>query len=352
MMEEAVAQGTSVVPMRIGFIGCGRWAQEASLPYLIAQAESVNVVSASSVFPPSEAHRLARACGLQSIHQNWRDMLRREELDAVVVSTPHAHHFQQVKACLQAGLHVLVDKPPALSMTQLEELIRLSRVTGRIVGVFSQRRYRQDYSYVSHAITSNALGTITHVQGSFGQETFPDFSGSWRSDPLLSGGGILIDSGYHLVDTVFFLMKPLRPKSVMMFANCGDLESDRYTSLLIKLENEAIVSLTVIRGLPCTVADEEMRIIGTEGMIVTRRAKIRGQRSCNLTHLSNDGRIIREMSEEVVSDNAAPIKNFLEAIRQQAVLISTLEDALPTVAVIEAGYASWRQHRITELPLA
>lgn len=325
---------------KIGLIGCGKWARQSCLPYL-TDNPTIELTSLSGISLEEPGAQIAKDLGFLRYYDHWEEMIETEKLDGVVVTTPHALHYAQVKGCIERGIHVQVDKPPALTSAELEDLLQLAAKKNVIVNVHTQRRFFPEYQYAKHVVSEGQLGDIQFVQGDFGQRLFTDFRGSWRANPELAGGGIMMDSGYHILDIALHILGIPDVKSVVMSSNNGEFLSDTFTALSFTLESGCLVSLNVIKGLPQNVAIERLQIVGNKGWLSILRDKRNGQAMLLIEHYDIDGQPRRLTQGEASRvDISAPIQNFIEAITGNTTLLSPLHDARTTVKVLEAGYIS------------
>ena len=185
-------------PMRkafgIGVIGCGligskRAAALAPGGVLIACAD-INL-------PRSE--KLANiydACALS----DWKELLKIPEIDVVVIATLHDSLAQITLAAIEAGKHVLVEKPGARCAAELEQVILACKKYDSKVRVGFNHRYHRSLQKAKSLISAGALGELMFIRARYGHGGRVGYDKEWRSDPKLSGGGELIDQGPHLID--------------------------------------------------------------------------------------------------------------------------------------------------------
>lgn len=336
-----------------GFIGCGRWAQIAHLPHLLRSRDHIRLSALSGIHSLTEAKQLISSYGFLAYYSSWQEMLAKERLDAVVVTTPHAFHYQQVRDALSHGCHVLVDKPPALTVEQLQELIHLSDLNGKIVYVASQRRFWKEYEFAKNLIKDGTVGDLKAIQGFFGQELFQDFSDSWRADPELCGGGITVDSGFHLIDAILFLAQSSFPMSVIMLAINDNAARDTHCSISLSLDGGCVASLMIIRGLPKNSVQEEIKLIGERGALFIKREKRAGNSYMLLEHLNEIGDVVYHSDRQLsIGEKALPVSRFVNAVVTEEVDSAGLvSNFITTVAVIEAAYESWNSNQIIHINL-
>ncbi len=136
------------------------------------------------------------------------DMLakRAGELDAVFIITPHNQHHDQAKACLEAGLDVLLEKPMVMNAAEAISLMDTRDRTGRHLVVAFQGGLSPQIRHAAALIASGQLGELRTVTGMLWQGWKENTAGKWRQIPEIAGGGFLFDSGAHMLNTVCTLV--------------------------------------------------------------------------------------------------------------------------------------------------
>ncbi len=129
---------------------------------------------------------------------NVFDALDDPAIDLVVIATPNASHFELAKVALQAGKHVVVDKPCTVTLAETEALLALAQKQGRVLTVFQNRRFDSDFLALQQVIGSGALGRVVEVNSHFDRYR-PAVPVRWREQSL-PGSGLWFDLGPHLVD--------------------------------------------------------------------------------------------------------------------------------------------------------
>lgn len=123
-----------------------------------------------------------------------------EDVDAVIVATTNATLAAVSAEALQAGKHVLIEKPAGISVEQIEALEQLAETYGGLVRVGYNHRYHPAFQKARQIVDSGALGPLMFIRGRYGHGGRKGYDREWRADPRLSGGGELIDQGVHLID--------------------------------------------------------------------------------------------------------------------------------------------------------
>ena len=127
------------------------------------------------------------------------------EIDAVFICSINAHNKPLTIAALQAGKHVFCEKPPAFNAGEVEEIRRVEAETGRVLMYGFNHRHHGSARKMREIVESDEYGHILWMRGRYGKSVDEDYYKTWRADPDLAGGGILIDQGIHMVDLFLHL---------------------------------------------------------------------------------------------------------------------------------------------------
>jgi predicted dehydrogenase len=197
---------TDAGSLRVGFIGAGAMARVHMKDVL--RSPDTDLVAVCEPAPTAYAAtaQLFDQHGLPAPpnEPDWREFLETfgPRLDAVVVITPHALHFAQATACLEAGLDVLLEKPMVLTANEARALIETRDRTGRLLVVAFQGSLSPQVRQAARMLRSGELGPILNISAVTWQNWATLTEGSWRQQPEQSGGGFLFDTGAHMLNTV------------------------------------------------------------------------------------------------------------------------------------------------------
>lgn len=190
-------------PLRVGIIGSGAIVQVAHLPTL-RKLKSVEVRAICDT-DLLKARAIADRFGVKNAFDDIEDLLGYEELDALVLCTPNHLHESHILAALSAGLHVLVEKPLALTSASAQKIARAAEKSDKVVLVGMNHRYRPDVQLVRSFVQSGELGTVDSVRGSWHVFRASRAQLGWRQKRELSGGGAMLDLGLTMLDLAFWL---------------------------------------------------------------------------------------------------------------------------------------------------
>ncbi len=183
--------------VRVGVVGTSWFADGFHLPSLASHPSAE--VTAICGRNRERAEELARKYTIPQVFTDYQEMIARGTLDALVVITPDALHYPVTMAGLDAGLHILCEKPLALTATQAKEMHERAEATGRKHMTMFTWRAVPHFRYLRHLIEHGYVGRCYHCllryEGGYGREA----SYAWRFDRQ-QGNGILGDLGSHLID--------------------------------------------------------------------------------------------------------------------------------------------------------
>ena len=178
---------------RVGIVGCGLIGMKR------AQALGSAQLVACADLDRGRAEKLAAAAGAV-VEADWHTLVRRPDIDIVIVATTNDALAPVTMAAIDYGKHVLVEKPGARRPTELEPLIELAARRAVQVRVGFNHRYHPALQRAKHLVTAGEIGPLMFVRGRYGHGGRVGYEREWRANPELSGGGELIDQGVHLID--------------------------------------------------------------------------------------------------------------------------------------------------------
>jgi predicted dehydrogenase len=222
--------------LRVGIIGGGAITQVAHLPVL-KKLKSIELPAICDTDLP-KARALADRFGVKDAFDDIEDLLRYEALDAVVICTPNHLHESHILAALSANLHVLVEKPLAMSSASAQRIMRAAEKRDRLVMVGMNHRYRPDVQIVRSFVQGGELGAIESVRGSWHvfRPSRPQLG--WRQRRDQAGGGAMLDLGLSVLDLGLWLGGNPAPARVSAALDMGkDRAVEQSGSAFVVCEN-------------------------------------------------------------------------------------------------------------------
>ena len=226
----------------VGIIGFGRIGAEHAR--WLSSAKNARPVAVADATPARQ--EMARSRGLK-VYGELAGLLADSSVDAVVVATPTKMHFEHAAAALEAGKHVMVEKPMALDLNEARKLVELARSRKKSITVFHNRRWDADALTVQKNIVDGVFGKIINIESRIHQwascvgPAAKEYRPGWRNEAAYGGGG-LYDWGSHLVDQLWRVMWPA--KAVRVFGqlrgNVGARDCDDFARVIIDFDNDAV----------------------------------------------------------------------------------------------------------------
>lgn len=190
--------------MRIAIVGCGLIGGKRAASAM----KGGHTVVAVTDLDPARAEALTRSTGAKAA-AHWQDAVA-ADVDVVVVATTHDTLTPVALAAVEAGRHVLVEKPAGRSAAEVRPLLDAARATGRVVKVGFNHRFHPSLLKAKAIVDSGEAGPLLYIRGRYGHGGRVGMEREWRCRPDVSGGGELIDQGPHLIDLSRWFLGDLR----------------------------------------------------------------------------------------------------------------------------------------------
>ena len=180
---------------------------------------------------------------------NLDKMLAETGPDAVLISTPHTLHFEQGMKALEAGCHVLMEKPMVTDADDAYMLSAKATETGKVLVVGYNTPCTPNFYYLRNQIRQQAFGKLELIIGYLSQDWKRGTAGAWRQNPVLSGGGQAYDSGAHLLNSLCWSVEN-NVAEVFAFIDNHGTEVDINSSINVRFENGVFASIAVSGNCP------------------------------------------------------------------------------------------------------
>ena len=200
--------------VRTGIIGCGGIANGKHLPALKKLPE-VELAAFCDIVP-ERAEKAAREYGIPgaNVYTDYKELLKNEKLDAVHVCTPNRSHSFITIDALEAGMHVMCEKPMAKTYAEAKAMAEAAARTGKILTIGYQYRYRPDSDYLKTLCEAGEFGDIYFAKAhAIRRRAVPTWGVFLNKEE--QGGGPLIDIGTHALDLTLWMMNNYKPKMVV-----------------------------------------------------------------------------------------------------------------------------------------
>lgn len=244
--------------IKIGIIGCGGIATQHQRGY--QACENVEIAAGADV----DLKKAVAMVGEDHAYASYDEMFKKVKLDAVSVCTPPKFHKDAVCAALNAGVNVLCEKPLAMNETESKEMVDCAKKNGKLLVTAFCHRFHEPVMIAKELIDSGKIGKPTMFRNRFGG--LADMTQVWFSNPVISGGGTVLDTSIHSIDLFRYLMG--NPSKVAGATKTAD---SRY-----KVEDCSLVLLQTADGVIGSIeaswtspgSANIIEIYGTEGAIM------------------------------------------------------------------------------------
>ncbi len=219
-------------PVRAAAIGIGWWS--GVLADAVPRGTNLRLVTCTTRSPEKRAAFADKYRCRQA--KDYDAVLKDPEVEAVLLTTPHTLHGEQVIAAAQAGKHVFVEKPFALTVTEGRSATEACRQAGVVLAVGHGRRRQPANRMLRMLIADGALGRVVQIEGNISSSTgFTLKPGGWRTDPRETPAGAMTGLGIHHVDTFQYLLGPIiRVVAISRRQVLTGMEIDDTTGILLE----------------------------------------------------------------------------------------------------------------------
>ena len=347
---------TQTDKVKLGFIGAGWWATANHMP-LLQEREDVEFVGVCRL-GETELQQVKERFNFSYATEDYRDLLKTCDLDAVAVASPHTLHYEHALSALEKGLHVMCEKPFTTQATHARELVRRAAEQGLHLLVPYGWHYKTFLQEAKQWMDDGAVGEIEYVlchmaspirtllqgegldlgevDGTESGTLFEPDADTW-ADPAVAGGGYGHAQISHSAG-LMFLLTGLQPQSVFAMMSAPGAQVDLYDAITVRFQNGAIATVSGSGSVPSDQSFQvDIRIFGTEGMLLVDCERARAELR------RNDGqhRTVDVAPDAGVYTCDGPPNNFIDLIiGKTEVNWSPGAIAQRSVELLDAAYRS------------
>lgn len=340
--------------IRVGIIGCGLMGRRHADGYLQLPDRAVVVACCDSNV--EAAADLARQIDQPDVRvlPEWQAVIDDEAVNAVSICMPHHLHAPLVVAALEAGKHVLLEKPMAMNLAEARLMVDTATRMGRVFMVAQNQRYIAAHDHIKALLEQGAIGDIFAVRIDGNQllsRIYPP--GHWLFSKATSGGGVIRTTAIHKIDLLRYLVGEVR--RVSAFQKISGLNPD------MDCEDVAAISMEFVNGAvgeafftfaarhaPISTATGELTVLyGTQGMI----HNVGGWHvHSEVIDAYREGPTPLNLPREDVQQSfQREVRHFVECIESGQEPLTSGRDNLGTIAVVDAIYESIASGQATDV---
>lgn len=330
-------------PLRIALVGAGFWASNHIVPAITARPD----LALTWIVRSSEAgaRDTAAALGIPNWSADYRAVVARDDVDAVIVAVPNALHAEVGLAALASHKHVLIEKPFAVTLEQGEALCAAARASDRVAMVDENWVFAAVVRHALDAIARGEIGTPFMVRAAMDVNMgFMFAPGAWRNDLTRAAGGVMMDGGTHEITVCRRIMGEIGEVTAIHGNHTlpQAAPGDAGATMLVRFRSGMAGVLSTHVGLHVAKPETTFRVLGTEGTIdfdthgsVVSLSRL-GER--HEKHFTAPSRGVPEI-----------VDHFAHCIRTGEAPVTSFEDQLQSLRVVLASYASAREGKTVRL---
>jgi predicted dehydrogenase len=330
--------------VRYGIVGFGLHAVKRMMPgFALSKNCQVTALSRRTM---AKAEESARQWNIPLAFDSAEKLCRSSEVDAVFVTTPNACHLQDVLTAVKCGKPILCEKPMAMSAAECRQMVEAARQAKVLLGVAHVFRFEDSVNRARDRLAAGLIGKPVYTRSEFCFMAGVEHARAWIHDPVLAGGGPIVDVGVHCVDTLRYI---LQDEVVRVGAHAVP---DSYSG---KIEATAALTLEFSRGTLGAVLVSYNADYRTPLELVGDRGVLRADEALNVERPVNI-KLIRGgvvVESETVSNSLAyarQVDAFADAVEGKSPFAVPGEEGWQNQEVLDAVYRSIGSGKVEDVP--
>ena len=331
---------------KIAIVGAGHVAQVAHIPAYRANpdVELVAIVDED----PVKARRIKEQAGFKVWYEDFAEMLKKADVDAVDICTPNYLHAPMAIAALRSGRDVMCEKPLARNATEAQKMVDTAEEHGRILMVAMNNRFREDAQVLQKFIIGNELGDVHVIKAGWLRRATDWKDRAWFTERGKAGGGALLDLGTPLIDLAMWVggIKKTTGVTCSMFGRKGKDGVEDSGVAMVRFAGGACLMLEVNWNLRDPRDVVYLQVYGSKGAGVLTPLQV---------HKSIQGVLVNvtpalgKQKNFYKDSYQAEIDHFIQCVRKQRTPLVSGKDAVPVMRIVDAMYESASSGREVEL---
>jgi len=331
--------------LKIALVGCGAAAQINHLPSL-QRLEDVELVALADR-DPEKAARVAQKFGVPTSYTRFEELLANDDIDAVDITTPNYLHAPMAVAALEAGKHVLCERPLARNGAETAAMAKAAKASDRLLMCALQHRFRPDAQLLRKFVDKGDLGEIFLAKGGWLRQKTEWDSDAWRAQKRESGGGVVLDLGFQMLDLSLWMLGGPRVESVTASVHRqrkGEVEDS--ASAFFRLAGGATLTLELTWGLLMEKDFAYVNLFGSGGAALLNPLRVHKAMHGTLVNVTPTLETSRNQYKHSVE---AQLGHFADVLRKGVKPLGTAEEILPVMELMDAVYRSAEQGKEVRL---
>lgn len=323
--------------VKIALAGAGGISQVVRIP-LLKKNENVELVALCDI-DESKVSFIAEKFKIPKVYFDIQNLITKEQLDGILICTPNNLHYPMALAALDAGIHTLVEKPIALSESQVSKMVQLAKDKKVSLVCGMHNRFRKDAQILKDFLDKLEIGEPYYIKAGWLRKWDKSQKG-WNADPKISGGGVVMDLGLQLIDLALWLLN--NPKITNVRSNFYTINKSYKVedAALIVLQTNTNITITIETSWRMHLEKDLLytHVFGSQGGAFLNPLRINKELHGNLVNVTpiQSSKNIDMFTSAFESE----INNFIDVVQGKEKPVTPGEDGIYLMKVIEAIYQS------------
>ncbi|MCC6650807.1 MAG: Gfo/Idh/MocA family oxidoreductase [Candidatus Eisenbacteria bacterium] len=321
--------------LKVGLIGVGAAAQVNHIPALM-KVEGLELVALCDR-DPEKAQRVAQKFGIPSAVGRIEDLLD-QELDAVDICTPNFLHAPMAIAALEAGKHVMCERPLARSSEEAAAMVKAAKKADRHLMCAVQHRFRPDAQLLRKFVDKGDLGDIFLAKAGWLRQKTEWDSDEWRRTKRESGGGVVLDLGFQMLDLSLWVLGSHKVTSVTASVHRtkkGEVEDS--ATAFFRLESGATLTLELSWGLLMEKDFAYLNLFGSGGAALLNPFRVHKGMHGTLVNVTP---ALETPKNQYKLSMEAQVEHFADTLRTGKKPLGSADEVLAVMQLMDAVYKS------------
>jgi predicted dehydrogenase len=324
---------------KIALVGVGAAAQVNHIPAL-RKIEGLELVALCDR-DPEKAQRVAQKFGVPAAVGRIEDLLEMEDLDAVDLCTPNYLHAPMAVAALEAGKHVLCERPLARSYAEASAMAKAAKKADRVLACAVQHRFRPDAQLLRRFVEKGDLGDVFMAKAGWLRLKTQWDSDEWRRLKRESGGGVVMDLGFQMLDLSLWVLGQPKVESVTASVHRnkkGDVEDS--ATAFFRLESGATLTLELTWGLLMEKDFAYLNVFGSGGAALLNPFRVHKGMHGTLVNVTPTLETSRNQYRQSMESQ---VQHFVDTLRSGKKPMGSVDEVLGVMELVDAVYRSAEQ---------
>jgi len=331
--------------LRVGLVGVGAAAQVNHIPAL-KKVEGVELVALCDR-DPEKAARVAAKFGIERAVERYDELLEADDIDAIDICTPNYLHSPMAVAALEAEKHVLCERPLARNASEATAMAKAAKKADRHLLCTVQHRFRSDAQLLKKFVDKGDLGEIFFAKAGWLRQRTDWDSDEWRRQKRESGGGVVLDLGFQMLDLALWVLGGTKAESVSASVHRmrkNDVEDSATT--LLRLENGTTLTLELTWGLLMEKDFAYLNLFGSGGAALLNPFRVHKAMHGSLVNVTPTLEPSRHQYKVAIEMQMA---HFADVLRKGVKPMGAADEIVPVMELLDGIYRSAEQGKEVRL---